>query len=113
MHFPIRCVLANLEEISCETYLDVQRKSLPQNGSKSFSAQNGKDISQDIEFAPRLTEEWAVTQGRRIKAKQNWDESKTKRRLCNRTPVSFRVLEMVAVYLLVALPVGLDKAARE
>ena len=24
----IRCVLANLEEISCETYLDVQRKSL-------------------------------------------------------------------------------------
>ena len=27
-----RCVLANLEEISCETYLDVQRKSLLQNG---------------------------------------------------------------------------------
>ena len=79
--------------------------------AKSFSAQNGKDISQDIEFAPRLTKEWAVTQGRRIKAKQNWDESKTKRRLCNRTPVSFRVLEMVAVYLLVARSarIGLDR----
>ena len=28
----IRCVLANLEEISCETYLDVQRKSIFHNG---------------------------------------------------------------------------------
>ena len=59
-----------------------------------------------------MTEEWAVTQGiRGIKEKQNRDESKTKSRLCNRTPVSFLVLEMVAVYLLVAVAIGLDRAA--
>ena len=57
-----------------------------------------------------MTEEWAVTQGGGIKEKQNRDESKTKSRLCNRTPVSFLVLEMVAVYLLVALPIGLARA---
>ena len=68
------------------------------------------NFPQDSEFAPRVTEEWAVTQG--IKEKQNRDESKTKSRLCNRTPVSFLVLEMVAVYLLVAaVPIGLDRAA--
>ena len=67
-----------------------------------------RDFPQDSEFALRVTEEWAVTQG--IKEKQNWDESKTKSRLCNRTPVSFLVLEMVAVYLLVAVPIGLDRA---
>ena len=70
------------------------------------------NFPQDSEFALRVTEEWAVTQGiRGIKEKQNQDESKTKRRLCNRTPVSFLVLEMVAVYLLVAVPIGLDRAA--
>ena len=53
---------------------------------------------------------WAVTQGGGIKEKQNRDESKTKSRLCNRTPVSFLVLEMVAVYLLVAVAIGLDRA---
>ena len=68
-----------------------------------------RDFPQDSEFALRVTEEWAVTQG--IKEKQNRDESKTKSRLCNRTPVSFLVLEMVAVYLLVAVPIGLDRAA--
>ena len=74
-----------------------------------FSAQFPKDLPQDSEFALRVSEEWAVSQGRGIKEKQNWDESKTKSRLCNRTPVSFLVLEMVAVYLLVALPIGLDR----
>ena len=67
------------------------------------------NFPQDSEFALRVTEEWAVTQG--IKEKQNRDESKTKSRLCNRTPVSFLVLEMVAVYLLVVVPIGLDRAA--
>ena len=67
------------------------------------------NFPQDSEFALRVTEEWAVTQG--IKEKQNRDESKTKSRLCNRTPVSFLVLEVVAVYLLVAVPIGLDRAA--
>ena len=77
---------------------------------KSPSARFPRDFPQHSEFAPRLTEEWAVTQGRGIKEKQNWDESKTKRRLCNRTLVSFLVLETVAVYLLVAVPIGLDRA---
>ena len=68
------------------------------------------NFPQESEFAPRVTEEWAVTQEVGIKEKQNWDESKTKRRLCNRTLVSFLVLETVAVYLLVAVPIGLDRA---
>ena len=65
------------------------------------------NFPQDSEFAPRVTEEWAVTQG--IKEKQNRDESKTKSRLCNRTPVSFRVLEVVAVYLLQQCPSALTE----
>ena len=32
----VRCVLANLEEISCETYLDVQRKSNRHSGGWQF-----------------------------------------------------------------------------
>ena len=49
------------------------------------------------------------SEGSGIKDKQNRDESKTKSRLCNRAPDNFLGLEMVAVYLLVALNSGLDK----
>ena len=56
--------------------------------------------------------DWRVgshSEGSGIKDKQNPDESKTKSRLCNRALDNFLGLEMVAVYLLVALNSGLDK----
>ena len=80
-----------------------------------LSAQFPRDFPQDSEFALRVTEEWAVTQekmgSKKNKIGMKGKQRKTKSRLCNRTPVSFLVLEMVAVYLLVARSahIGLDR----
>ena len=96
-----RCVLANLEEISCETYLDVQRKSPQHTHTYSYICQRmnffnekwfkpnpvyvspykKKNNPKDAEFALRVTEEWVVTQRGRgsktnkigMKAKQRAD----------------------------------------